>query len=294
MSVPVVPVAFALAGFAGGAVVGGALAARGVTAENALKGRRWLAAGLLAAAGVVAVALFFPDRVPGLGPAVQLWVQHLTINLTVMGGSFSIGLLLLMEWPGRKEKERARRLRFGVGVLSVLVGVLLWRSGPVEEFLGPATIYQGVVMQTTGYTCAPASIATLARWVGADTAATERETSRLTATTRWGTNTIMEVRAMEALGLRPRFALGLTLDSLLVHGGPALLHVDEPVGPRTIRHAVALLEVDREAGTVTLGNPLEGRQVKAFSELDGYWIGEAVFVEDGAPVGTLRGRGSGG
>ena len=83
---------------------------------------------------------------------------------------------------------------------------------------------------------------------------------------------------MEAMGLQPRFALGLTVDSLLAHGGPALLHVDEPVGPRTIRHAVALLEVDPEAETVTIGNPLEGRQVKSFDELDGYWIGEAVLV----------------
>lgn len=284
MSVPWVPLAFALAGLLGGAVLGRLLASRGVTAENALEGRGLLAAAILAVAGAFAAVLFFPERVPGLGPAVQLLVQHLTINVTVLGGSFSIGLLLLMEWPGRKEKERARRLRFGVGVLSVLVGVLVWRSGPVEKLLGPATIFQGIVMQTTGYTCAPASIATLARWVGADTSSTEREVSRLTATTRWGTNTIMEVRAMEALGLRPRFALGLTVDSLLAHGGPALLHVNEPVGPRTIRHAVALLEVDREAATVTLGNPLEGRRVMAFGELDGYWIGEAVLVGSGEPA----------
>ena len=56
-------------------------------------------------------------------------------------------------------------------------------------------------------------------------------------------------------------------------------HVDEPVAATTIRHAVALLEVDPVAQTITVGNPLYGRQVKAFDELDGYWLGEAVLVQ---------------
>jgi hypothetical protein len=39
-----------------------------------------------------------------------------------------------------------------------------------------------------------------------------------------------------------------------------------------------LLSVDTVAGTVTLGNPLQGRQELALAQLDGYWIGEAVLV----------------
>jgi hypothetical protein len=87
------------------------------------------------------------------------------------------------------------------------------------------------------------------------------------------------MKALRALGLRARFSSKLTVDSLVAHGGPAVLHVDEPVATGTIRHAVALLSVDGESGTATLGNPLTGRQVMRLDQLEGYWIGEAVLVD---------------
>jgi hypothetical protein len=66
-----------------------------------------------------------------------------------------------------------------------------------------------------------------------------------------------------------------------VIGQPALLHVNEPVASgATIRHAVALLAVDRSSQTIVIGNPLHGRQVKRFADLDGYWSGEAILLED--------------
>ena len=66
----------------------------------------------------------------------------------------------------------------------------------------------------------------------------------------------------------------LTPDSLVSYGRPALLHVREPMGGRTIRHAVALLGVDAEARTATVGYPLFGKQIKGWNELEGYRIGE--------------------
>ena len=103
----------------------------------------------------------------------------------------------------------------------------------------------------------------------------------LTRTTRGGTSTLGEIRAMRAAGLGARFATGLTLDSLVASGTFALLHVDEPAGGggTTIRHAIALLHIDPVARTLVVGNPLHGRQTKRFDEMEGYWLGEAVLVE---------------
>ncbi|MGD2135940.1 MAG: hypothetical protein PVF27_07265 [Gemmatimonadales bacterium] len=41
---------------------------------------------------------------------------------------------------------------------------------------------------------------------------------------------------------------------------------------------IALLEIEPRTRTVVIGNPLYGVQVKRFGELDGHWMGEAVFV----------------
>jgi hypothetical protein len=137
----------------------------------------------------------------------------------------------------------------------------------------------GVVMQTTPYSCAPSTIATLVRHVLGDTTVTERSVTVMTRTTRDGTNTLAEIRAMRRLGLEPRFSHRLTADSLLAYGLTALLHVDEPVAGVTGRHAVALLEVNADSGTFTIGNPLRGLQVLRVEDLEGYWIGEAVLAQ---------------
>ncbi len=144
----------------------------------------------------------------------------------------------------------------------------------LDEYVERAEVHQ-----TTAYTCAPASIATLMRLTGLDTNSSERAVVEIAGTTRRGTSTLAELHAMEDLGLAPRFARRLTVDSLVAHGGPALLHVNEPLpGGRRIRHAVALMELDTVQRTLVIGNPLRGRQVITFDQLDGYWIGEAVFV----------------
>jgi hypothetical protein len=106
----------------------------------------------------------------------------------------------------------------------------------------------------------------------------ERTAARLAGTGRSGTTTLAEMRAMRALGLEPVFARRLSPESLATRNQLAVLHVDEPIGAATIRHAVALLAVDARARTVTIGNPLSGRQVLPWGALRGYWSGEAVFV----------------
>lgn len=72
--------------------------------------------------------------------------------------------------------------------------------------------------------------------------------------------------------------IGLTLDDLIATGKPAILTVKEPVDGVIFNHAVALLSIDGKARTVTIGNPLYGRQVLTFEQMKGYWIGQAIFV----------------
>lgn len=264
-----------------GALVGRRLAARGFTAENALKGRQHIAYLILLAIAAAFALLYYSSRlsfIAWLPTTVLLYGEESVWPLVTSMATFSLGLVVALEWPGRRDSKRLRTLAVGVGVLLLALGYLGWRSLPVTGILGEPRVHNGVVMQTTAYTCAAATIATLVRAVGLDTGMTELAVVAVARTTREGTTTLGEIRAMRALGLEPRLGRRLTPDSLVAIGPLALLHVDEPVGATTIRHAVALLGIDSARRTVTLGNPLHGRQLKGFDELKGFWLGEAVFV----------------
>ena len=205
--------------------------------------------------------------------------------------AFALGFVALLEWPGRGDPLRRRHLVLGTGFLAIGTAFLTYRALPIT-IETPARVEDAVVMQTTPFTCAPATIATLLRWVGADTGATERGIVALAGTSREGTTTRREIEILRRVGLAPRYARLLSAESLAVIGRPALLHVNEPVASGvTIRHAVALLAVDSEAQTVLIGNPLHGRQVKRFVDLSGYWTGEAIIIHVGTGQ-TLRPGGS--
>lgn len=69
---------------------------------------------------------------------------------------------------------------------------------------------------------------------------------------------------MRRLGLMPDYHNNLTLNDLIAQGKPALLQVNEPVEGTTISHAIALLEINSKKRTLTLANPLYGKQIKLF------------------------------
>lgn len=262
-----------------GATLGRRLAARGLTAQNALVGRQLLAYAILIFAGGAGLLLFYAPRLAWMPTVAVLYGEGAVLHAARAAAAFALTLLITLEWPGRREPKRRRQLLVGGAALLLLAGYLGFRAIPLRLSVERLWIHDGVVMQSTAYTCAPASIATLVRWFGGDTLATEASVASIAGTTREGTSTFAEVRTMRRLGFAPRYARRLTPESLAVAGYPALLHVDEPVASGvTIRHAVALLEVNHESRTVLVGNPLHGRQVKRFGELEGYWTGEAVFV----------------
>jgi hypothetical protein len=136
-------------------------------------------------------------------------------------------------------------------------------------------------MQTTPYTCAPSTIATLARYTKKDPNFTEKAAIALTKTNRFGTTTLAEIRALTKLGLNPQYRHNLTIDDLISLGHPALMHVKEKnKSGKGLRfsHAVAYLAADPTKQLVLIGNPLYGLQIKAFHELDQYWFGEIITV----------------
>ena len=271
----VVALAALLTGIAGGRV----LANRGLTAANALTGRQVPAYGVFLGIVAVGALLYWGPRLRWMPTPLVLYSEAMVWDAARGLAAAALGLLLGLEWSGRRDRARLRQLVGGGVALALGLGFLLYRALPVTDIIGPPAVLDGVVIQTTPYTCAPAAIATLARATGLDTGMTELDAVRLAGTTREGTNARAELRALRALGLAPSYRRHLTTDSLSSLG-PAVLHVNEPVLAATIRHAVALLAVDTARRTITVGNPLHGRQVKRFAELQGYWIGEAVTFGD--------------
>jgi len=266
-----------LLGLLTGGIAGRRLAQRGVTADNALVGRQAAAYAVLLTLGGMFAALYFADRLPFLPDVLVLWGAAAVWPFVQIVAALALGLTVTLEWPGRREPRRLRTLLAAGAVLVLAVTYLGWRQLPLVNALGAARLVDGVVMQTTSYTCGPASIATLARASGM-TDVDERRVVELAGTSRGGTTSLAEIRAMRRLGLEPEFARHLTPADLAADGRLAVLHVDEPVLTAKIRHAVALLAVDSTRRTITIGNPLYGRQVKSWDDLRGYWIGEAIFV----------------
>jgi hypothetical protein len=196
----------------------------------------------------------------------------------VLIGFSTLGLLLGLELSSHITRKKIYKLIWAIGGIGSALGVLIYNFSPVNSIPTKSKIVNGIVLQTINYTCAPASIATLARYTGTNPYITEQEVVKLAKTSRYGTNTLGEIRAMIKLGLKPEYKHNLTLEELLKTNKPALLHVREEDKGNYFSHAVALLSIDRAKKTVIIGNPLYGLQEKTFVEMGKYWFGEAIFV----------------
>lgn len=264
-----------------GILMGRSLAARGLTANNALEKHQKLVYIILIKITIF-IGLFFllgylklTHLIPNI---LLLWIGgHLT-DLSLATGFLGLGLLVGLELPGWNNPQRRYQLIAVTVLLSLPLFLLIHETLPITARLGEPLVVDGVVLQTTPYTCAPATIATLGRWVGKHPQLTEKDVVKIAGTNRFGTSALDEIRAMRRLGLMPNYQNNLTLNDLIAQGKPALLQVNEPVGETTIPHAIALLEINSKRRTLTLANPLYGKQVKLFEQMQGYWTGTATFV----------------
>ena len=273
--------------FMTGAFSGKFLATKGITADNALDDHQkpliWIISGI----GLIIVFLLLIDKLnlapllPKIIPSTILLYFAGYFHQVIIGfGFFTCGLLLLLELSGKRSQQRMYQLGISLGAIAFALSILLIFLRPVNHLLGKAKIIDGVVWQTTSFTCAPASIATLGRYSKINPNSTEREVVKFTQTNRFGTTTLAEIRAMKQLELQPNYQHNLSLNDLAVLNQLALLHVKEknPKNGHKFSHAVALLLINPVDELVVIGNPLSGIQVRTFASMENYWLGEAILV----------------
>ena len=272
-------------GFGLGGFLGNDLAKKGITADNALEKHQKTARIIFIGLAAILTVLIIIDRsnvayyLPQLFPHIlSLYIQAAFDNVLLCVVFFLFGLLFLLELSGWSSKKRRNQLLVGLAAITFCLSVLFYLFSPIVNDVGELKIVDGVVIQSTTVTCAPGSIATLARLSGKHPEITEKEVTKLTRTNRLGTNTLAEIAAMKKLGLNPDYHHDSTLDDLVNRKQMALLHVKQRWLSQQFPHAVVLMDIDMEKEELILGNPLSGIETKPFSELEGYWFGEAIFI----------------
>lgn len=175
-----------------------------------------------------------------------------------------------------------------IGLLSTaLLGAGLY--GALSRMLGPAkclaeireragVIKDGVVLQSTDYTCAPCAAATLLRLSGANPEASERGMIPLCRTQFHGGATMLSIAAglktaSTGLGLRVRL-LEPSFEELKTLPLPAVITVS--YGP-ALGHTVVLCALEQDRARVA--DPAEGLVWWQTIELKRRYLGEAVTME---------------
>ena len=264
-----------------GAIIGKWLAAKGITASNAINNYQKQSYIVFSTIVAIIVAIIIIDRLKltdNFSNLILMYVAEYTNYLVLALGSFSLGLLVLLEWDGRRDRQRLREMLIAVFTIMLAISIIIHYSLPVNALVGNPKIADGIVLQTTRYTCAPASIATLANLMGIQPPLTEKDVVAMTNTNKFGTSVLAEIRTMEKLGMSPQYKRGLNITDLINNNKLAILHVNEPIRGKKMNHAIALLGINPNEQTVTVGNPIYGIQIKTFEEMEDYWTGDAVFV----------------
>ncbi len=284
---PILEIACLLAFIAGG-WWGKRLAAAGITSDNALeKHQKYLGSF------VVAIALFLglliiidklnlaPLLPQIFSPIILIYLAATYDKFIFVSGFFILGLLVLLETSGKRSLKKTRQLIIAVGTISIALNLLFFLLQPVTNILGESVIDNGVVIQTTEYTCAPSSIATLGRYTKKYPYLTEKDVTKITKTNRLGTTTLSEIKTLKTLNFNPEYKHNLTIKDLININKPALLDVKERnKNNKGVRfsHAVALLRINPKNQQFIIGNPYYGLQIKTVADMKDYWFGEAIII----------------
>jgi len=154
---------------------------------------------------------------------------------------------------------------FGLAVLTVIQSYAAWSSRPNLPPLGDTRISpDGVILQTSAYTCVPAAGANIAAMLGVH--ATEKELAKLFHTTRDGTFPAQALFGLKKLGISGR-KVTATNGIRTVHP-PAMLFV---IGDT---HAVVYAGIS--SGVVELWNPSFGKTLVPESRMSAFWDGHAL------------------
>lgn len=280
---------FSLVAFTVGGLWGKQLASKGVTSDNALLKHQRFFVNLIIAIAFLFIILIIIDKfnlaplLPKIFPPILLiYLAGWYHSVIFVSGFFILGLLVFLELNGKYTRRKIYQLIAAISVISFVLSILGYCLKPVDKLLDESTIIDGVVMQTTFYTCAPSAIATLSRYSLIHPQLIEKAAIKYTKTNRFGTTTLRELKAMEQLNLNPQYHHNLTVENLFALEQRALLHVKErnknDEGVR-FAHAVALIAIDPQQQLFIIGNPYYGLQIKTVYDMKDYWFGEAITIE---------------
>lgn len=204
-----------------------------------------------------------------------LWLQY--HFLTLVWGSllavFSFVFTLAVYLSFRTLHAERWKLA-GAALLAVVVVPIAQHnfSSPIYAGLSRLVDPEGVVLQTSGTSCAAASAANILGVFGIER--TEREMARMFQTSKGGTSTAHIVRGMAELGLHCE-RRHVPVDDIAELAAPAMLFIDHPRAGKE-GHAVAYMGI-RE-GQAEIWDPMEGRRWFAVGDLHRFWHGRALSV----------------
>lgn len=174
------------------------------------------------------------------------------------------------------KKRNSRALFLFVLFLIILISGVWWNKLYNMDFkFHERGVVQGVTMQSTGYTCAPACCATLLNHHGFK--ANEKEMAKLCLTLRGGgTYDIESVRGLRLklaeTDYRVRIAK-FTWNEFLKLPKPCLVAMDY----KHLTHMIVVFGV--KEGSVEIGDPLAGREKLSEDYFKEKWLKRAIWVE---------------
>jgi len=228
--------------------------------------------------GVIALSVVGAVRPLAWRIALALELLHPFLVWGGLSGIFAyVGTLSLRVAYHERHRER-RALAFAIPTLMVAISIFrLHATRPIAGELYDVTEDNEVVLQSSGVSCVPATVANILGRFGMRER--ERDLAWELGTTNTGTTYGRVALALWRRGLRCRRLRAANVDA--VHA-PAALAVDHPAtGPES--HMVALMAVD-DTG-VDVWDPLVGRRQMTRRELAAMWRGLAleVYRKDGLP-----------
>jgi len=225
-----------------------------------------------------------------LGPSLylvihrpSLWLLPAWLELSLLWWSNGLaaalfGLLLGLAWGAvnRETLPNARALVLtAILCQAALLGMTAWLQRIVAAQLSDSKWSGQMLLQTSGFSCAPASAANVAGLLGLHYS--ERDMGRFMNTRAAGTSPAFIIRGLRQAGITGRKFADPTvnLDALPL---PAILIVDHP-GAGAESHAVAAVKYDAEKKTLEIWNPLTGSEIMTRAELKRIWSGHGIACE---------------
>jgi hypothetical protein len=241
----------------------------GLSIGSSLRDRPLL--GLLCVPPVAIIAFeIVAALVPEMQWAMPLWLElvHAPAAWALLLASlaFGFGFVAVLALI-RRHRDRWKLALAGLlSVVAVEVS-FIQQTAPVAGELG-ASEDDGVVLQTSGVSCAAASAANLARAHGLP--ATEKEMAARLGTSASGTSSAELVRGLRPLGFMCERIEQPDPEALPV---PVILYIDHPAAGKE-SHAVLLS--GKTGGRFVVLDPLVGRRSMSLADLQSRWHGHGV------------------